>query len=382
LQDSFVYIQDSHQFDQLKNSLQGYYVVGIDTEFERTKTYWPDLCLVQIATPSEVFIVEPNAFDKPWLESFLINPAILKIFHSCRQDIEAFYAFCGVITQNVFDTQVAAALIDMRDQISYADLCHDIFHIHLSKDFQWSNWVARPLLSEQIAYAANDVRYLIPLYLYLKRKLEDVERQELMRNIMSGYEDKGVYTKDARLYFINKCYHPSLSSDHTHALYRLIEWREQYCQTNNVARRLVFDDKDLTHMSPVLSYEDFLPEHPMREILYQVLKKRHPYEGEESQYTAKKSNDIFPKAGQMGHTIKAVHSKIKKTLEQLKVPMHYIVTNNMIVDFLLDPSYKKNPLFNTWRYDLLKQCWGKLLTIKSKFQTEQNHGKTGYEDIG
>ena len=236
LQQAVVYIQTADDFKQLKEGVEGCSVVGIDTEFERTRTYWPDLCLLQIGTPSTVFVVEPHTFDLTWLNSFLQNAEITKIFHSCRQDQEAFYAFSGVMFQNLFDTQVAAALVGMGDQISYADLCQQLLEVQLSKDLQWSDWAKRPLLPEQISYAANDVRYLIELHQILEEKLKETGREELMRNIMCAYEDKINYHKDVRRYFMNKCYQSSLSIEQNYALYQLIEWREQYCQTHNVIR--------------------------------------------------------------------------------------------------------------------------------------------------
>lgn len=367
-----IYIQSIDDFEQFKNGIEGCSLVGIDTEFERTRTYWPDLCLLQIATPSAVFVIEPRAFDRPWLNTFMADKTVTKIFHSCRQDLEAFYALSGVVPQNVFDTQVAASLVGMGDQISYADLCQHLLDIQLSKDFQFSNWATRPLLSEQISYAANDVRYLILLYQDLMHQLKQIERQELIRNIMSTYEDIATYKKTARQYFMNKLHVPSLSLEHAHTLYQLAEWREQYCQTHNVMRRLVFEDKDFQTITPRMSFADFLPEHPMRETLYQVMQN--------AQNDQQMSD--FLKVKQIGHPLKAMHIKIRSTLGQLNIPMHYVVTQNMMVDFLIDPSHETNPLCGSWRYPLLEPCIEKLLLIKSKFQSQQNQSKTGNKNIG
>lgn len=347
-------------------------LVGIDTEFERTRTYWPDLCLLQVATPDTVFVIEPRTIDRPWLNSFMADRAVTKIFHSCRQDLEAFYALSGVVPQNVFDTQVAATLVGMGDQISYADLCQHILEVELSKEYQFSNWAARPLLPQQIYYAANDARYLIPLYQDLMHQLKQIERQELMCNITSTYEDITIYQKTARHYFMNKLHIPSLSLEHAYILYQLAEWREAYCQKHNVMRRLVFEDKDLQQITSDLSFVDFLPLHPMRETLYQLMQN------------VQNDQQIpdFLKIKHIGHPLKAMHTKIKSTLKQLNIPMHYVVTQNMMVDFLIDSSHETNPLFNSWRYPLLEPCIEKLLMIKSKFQAQQNQGKTGDKNVG
>lgn len=372
MQRPFIYIQTTNEFQKFKDGVKGCSIIGIDTEFERTQTYWPVLCLLQIATIETVFAIEPQAIDWDWLNIFMADVAIIKIFHSCRQDLEAFYALSGVIPQNVFDTQVAATLVGMTDQISYANLCKNLLQIELSKDFQWSNWAARPLLPQQICYAADDARYLIPLYQNLMPQLQQVQRQGLMRDIMNVYEDTMTYQKDTRLYFMNKLYLSSMPLDHAYALYQLTEWREQYCQTHNVMRRLVFEDKDLENIKPDIVFSDFLPEHPMRETLYQVMKKTEN----------NKEIPPFLRAQHIGHHIKAIHSKIRSALIQLKIPMHYVVTQNMIIDFLLNQDHDTNPLFNTWRHTLIKPCVDKLLMIKSKFQAQQNQGKNSHENIG
>jgi ribonuclease D len=347
LQQPLIYIQTTAAFQQFKEGVKGCLIVGIDTEFDRTRTYWPDLCLLQIATPQAVFVIEPSAFDLSWLTTFMADPTITKIFHSCRQDLEAFYALSGRIPQNVFDTQVAAVLVGMTDQISYADLCKNLLQLDLCKDFQWSNWAARPLLTEQISYAADDARYLIRLHESLQDQLEAIGRQELMRRIMEAYEDKSTYQKDARRYFMNKIHHSSMPLEHAYALYQLTEWREQYCQTHNVMRRLVFEDKDL--LDPNMRQDD---------------KFKHLYS------TAVKAEEIPPflKAQHMGHPLKAIQTKIRSTLAGIGIPLHYVVTQNMMIDFLLYPSHDTNPLFNTWRYTLIEPCIDKLLMIKSKFQ--------------
>lgn len=369
----FIYIQTVDAFQQCKDDVTNYSIVGIDTEFERTQTYWPVLCLLQIATPKTVFVIEPQALDWDWLNTFMANTTITKIFHACRQDLEALYTFSGVIPQNIFDTQVAATLVGMGDQISYADLCQNLLHVELCKDFQWSNWASRPLLPEQIYYAANDVRYLIPLYRVFMHQLEEAGRQQLMQDIMCTYGERATYQKEARRYFMNKLHHSALSLAHAYALYQLVEWREQYCQTHNVIRRLVLEDKDLeciTH--PDIAFSDFLPQHPMRETLYQIMRK------------AQNDQDIpiFLKAQHIGHPLKAIHTKIKNTLMPLKIPTHYVVTQNMMIDFLLDSSHETNPLFNTWRHQLIEPCVDKLLMIKSKFQAQQNQSKNGHKNIG
>jgi ribonuclease D len=150
--------------------------IGLDTEFLRERTYRAELCLVQLASDTRTACVDPLALAglEP-LVAVLRAPAPIKVMHASRQDLEVLYPLAGVVTP-VFDTQIAAALTGMPAQIGYADLVRRTLGVELDKAHTRTDWSRRPLTAEQIAYAHDDVRYLLPLKTHLEAELERLGR--------------------------------------------------------------------------------------------------------------------------------------------------------------------------------------------------------------
>ena len=356
----FAYIQTPEGFQKIKGEIEQSPIVGIDTEFERLQTYWPVLCLFQIVTSQKIFVLEPSVLDLSWLGALLKNEMVTKVFHACRQDIEALFVFCGVFPQNIFDTQIAATLVGYKDQLGYADVCSLLLNVPVSKAFHWTTWSKRPLLGEQLHYAAEDVRYLIPLYHELSFRLKEKKRQDLMKNIMQTYETWVSCGKDSRYYFMNKVYDRTMSSTQAHVAYRLTVWREQACQQRNVLRRGVLDDTTLRKLAFASSFDDLLSEHPLREQVFQILQEARQEQGV----------PLCIELPRIGLAIKAMQDKIKKILTQQQIPSHYVVSQNMIVDFLLSSDPETALLFQGWRKEILSSCYSKALSIRRKVQAQ------------
>ena len=140
-------------------------VLAIDTEFLREKTYYPRLCLIQAATDGEVALIDPIALeDLSPFAALLADETIVKVFHACSQDLEVLYGSLGVVPQPIFDTQVAAAFIGLRQQMGYGALVEELCGVHLAKADALSDWTHRPLDQHQLEYAEDDVRYLPRMY--------------------------------------------------------------------------------------------------------------------------------------------------------------------------------------------------------------------------
>ena len=151
--------------------------LAVDTEFFRETTYYPQLGLVQLASGNQVALVDPLAFDAlPRLGRLLLDAGITKLFHSCSQDLEVLLHELGGLCCPLQDTQVAAALLQPRDQISYADLVADITGVELEKSQTRTNWLRRPLSRKQQEYAAEDVLYLHPVHDHLLEQLDKANR--------------------------------------------------------------------------------------------------------------------------------------------------------------------------------------------------------------
>ena len=152
---------------------------AMDTEFLRERTYTPELCLIQIANQDLAACVDPLAVnDLSPLGALLDDPAVVKIFHSCRQDLEAIDTRTTIHADNLYDTQLAAAFCGYGDQVSYAALVESVCAVHLPKTHTRTDWSRRPLSGAQLEYALDDVKYLPALHQELHRRLEQKGRVE------------------------------------------------------------------------------------------------------------------------------------------------------------------------------------------------------------
>jgi len=152
--------------------------IALDTEFVRERTYYPKLCLIQVAVAGDVALIDTLAIaDGGALAAPLADPGRPKLLHAARQDIEALLPLTGSPLAPVFDTQQAAALLGFPAQVGYADLVRQVLGIELAKGHARTDWSRRPLSSEQLAYAADDVRYLPALADALEERLEAAGRR-------------------------------------------------------------------------------------------------------------------------------------------------------------------------------------------------------------
>jgi ribonuclease D len=171
------YIDTPGQLQEFCAEMSGKPWLAVDTEFVREKTYYPQLCLVQVCDGETVACIDPIAITElsPLL-SLLNDPGILKVFHAAGQDLELFYHLGKRVPAPVFDTQLAAALAGHGDQIGYANLVSAMLGVQLDKAHTRSDWARRPLSAQEIAYAADDVIYLASLYTKLEAELRQRHR--------------------------------------------------------------------------------------------------------------------------------------------------------------------------------------------------------------
>lgn len=163
--------------------------IGLDTEFLRERTYHARLCLVQLSAPDDARCVDPLANPQlAPLASLLAAPGTVKVMHASRQDLEVLYPIAGV-TRPVFDTQIAAALAGLPAQIGYAELVRRLLQRELAKSHTRTDWSRRPLSAEQIDYALDDVRYLLPLAAQLEQRLGQLGRLEWLAEELAALED-------------------------------------------------------------------------------------------------------------------------------------------------------------------------------------------------
>ncbi len=174
---SFHFIDQRDELIALVGQLHGESELALDTEFMRERTYFPKLCLIQVATASAIACIDPLAIeDLSALTALLACSENLKVAHAARQDVEALLTRSADPPANLFDTQIAAALLGMHPQIGYGDLVQRMLGTALDKAHARTDWSVRPLRREQLEYAADDVRYLLPLHATLRCELEQRDR--------------------------------------------------------------------------------------------------------------------------------------------------------------------------------------------------------------
>lgn len=220
--------------------------VAVDTEFMREQTFWPHLCLVQLAGPAAELIVDPLAPDidlNPFWE-LMADERVVKVFHAARQDIEIVVAEAGRVPHPVFDTQVAAMVCGFGDSVSYVNLVKKVTGKDLDKSSRFTDWSRRPLSQKQLAYALGDVTHLRDIYRYLQGELDATGRASWLDEEMAALTDRKTYET-----------HPDeawqrlkLRVKNRKALAVLMElaaWRERLAQTQNVPRGRILRDEAL-----------------------------------------------------------------------------------------------------------------------------------------
>ena len=244
------YINRPEQLALLCEQIQQEPWVSLDTEFLREKTYYPKFCLLQIASPSWVACVDPLAIaDLTPLFDALYNPNIIKVLHSCRQDLEIFYQITGKIPGPIFDTQIAAPLLGFQENPGYAMLVSSFLNINLNKAHTRTDWTTRPLSDDQIQYAADDVIYLCKIYTIMCEQLEKLGRLSWLDSDFALLNDPELYQLSPENAWLKVRGKNKLTGRQLSILQTLCEWREQTAQAENKPRNWLFPDDMLLELA-------------------------------------------------------------------------------------------------------------------------------------
>ncbi|WP_019015628.1 ribonuclease D [Elioraea tepidiphila] len=224
--------------------------VTVDTEFMRERTYWPELCVVQIAGPEDVAVIDAQApgLDLAPLYALFDNTAVTKVFHAARQDIEIFVLRTGRVPSPLFDTQIAAMVAGFGDQVGYDALVGALAGASIDKAFRFSDWSARPLSAQQIAYAAADVTHLRKVYVKLRARLEREGRLEWVAEEMAALADPATYRVDPEEAWI-RLRSRSGNRRFLAVLRAVAAWREREAQRINIPRQRLVKDETLLEIA-------------------------------------------------------------------------------------------------------------------------------------
>jgi ribonuclease D len=228
--------------------------VTVDTEFMRERTYWPQLCLVQLARPGEAemdaVIIDPLAegIDLAPLFELMVDKNVVKVFHAARQDVEIFHNLGGLIPEPMFDTQVAAMVCGYGDQVGYETLVRRIAKADLDKSSRFTDWARRPLSQKQLDYALGDVTHLRQIYLTLSERLNETGRGHWVAEEMAILTAPTTYfTEPGEAWRRVKA--RSHSPKYLAVVRALAQWRETSAQARDVPRSRVLKDDALLEIA-------------------------------------------------------------------------------------------------------------------------------------
>lgn len=233
--------------------------VTVDTEFMRETTYWPKVCLIQLAGPDEARVIDPLAEGlslEPLLE-LLRNKAVLKVFHAARQDLEIFYKLMGEVPAPVFDSQVAAMVCGFGDQVSYEQLVSKLAGAQVDKSSRFTDWARRPLTQKQVIYALGDVTHLRKIYEKLNAKLVKTGRADWLKEEMALLAAPATY-EIAPENAWKRLKPRTAKGEYLAVLQAAAAWREMEARNRDIPRQRIVRDETMMEIAahPPKSAED------------------------------------------------------------------------------------------------------------------------------
>lgn len=245
-----LYIETSEQLQALCEKLQGAPWIMLDTEFVREKTYHPQFCLLQICDGRVAACVDPIQIDdlSPLVE-LLCETECDKVFHAATQDLEIFQNKWQKLPTPLFDTQLAASMVGLGEQIGYASLVNQLLNHQLGKDQTRTDWSKRPLNEQQRRYALDDVIYLAEVYQILKQRLIDLGREEWLTEDFNQLAQASHYQVNLQDCWQKVKGKQHLRGNHLAILQSLAGWREAEAQRANRPKRWILKDEVLVDLS-------------------------------------------------------------------------------------------------------------------------------------
>ena len=241
-------IDNAEALGALVQHLRGCASVGIDTEFVRTDTFFPRLGLIQVSDGAGTWLIDPLAMGREDMEHFgilLADENVLKVLHSCSEDLEVLEQATGQLPRPVFDTQVAAAFVGLGFSLGYQALVSELTGVQLAKHETRSDWMLRPLSAAQRVYAAEDVEHLATLHARLSGRLAALERLEWFGEDMTKLIDKAAVVAADEDYYQRIKGAWKLDRRQLAVLRALAAWRERRARQTDRPRARIVSDKEL-----------------------------------------------------------------------------------------------------------------------------------------
>ena len=224
--------------------------IAVDTEFMRERTYWPKLCLAQVAGPDDAAAIDALAegIDLAPLDELMANAKVLKVFHAARQDLEIFYLRMNQVPQPLFDTQIAAMVCGHGEAASYESLATKLAKAKIDKSSRFTDWSRRPLSERQISYALSDVTHLRVVYEKLRRQLEKSGRLSWITEEVAVLNDPATYRADPEQAW-RRLKPRGASPRLLGTLKEVAAWRERTAQRIDIPRQRLLRDEQLLEIA-------------------------------------------------------------------------------------------------------------------------------------
>lgn len=318
------WIDDAGQAREALAGWRGQPVVGVDTEFVRERTFWPQLALVQLSLPDRILLLDPLAPGvADALVPLLTDPATLKVMHSASEDLQAFRTACDALPSPLFDTQVAAALAGLGAGMGYQKLVGQVTGVALDKGETRSDWLKRPLTQRQCDYAADDVRHLHALHGHLAERLDASGRRGWLEEDCARAVDGAASDALEPWPHLAVRSAQTLDADAQARLRRLLIWRDQQARASDRPRSWIIDNELVVLLSRRVpadahSFGRLLDAHPrsprqLREALWEAV--RAPLQPEEQQIPLAQPQDDAHRA-----RIKRMQAQVAQVAASLELP--------------------------------------------------------------
>ena len=351
-----MYISTSDELSAFCERIGKERVIAVDTEFLRERTYYPKLCLVQVGTASEIGAIDPILIkDLSPLASIFADERVTKVFHACGQDLEVILDGMGVACTSVFDTQVAAAFLGMRQQVSYASLVEAYAGVRLPKAESLTDWSRRPLDPEQLTYAEDDVRYLPAIYESMIEQLVEKDRLSWVQPEIAEVCDPSHMHRDPRMAYLRLKRSSSLTRRQLAIAREVCAWREKTAASHDIPRKWVLSDEvvvEVCKRAPrtrdrlrKIRGTDQLAEKDVRDLLEMV----QVGEGGPASECPQQERHSHP-SPELESVVDLMIALVRVVSEKSGIATQLIATRDDLVEFAQDRS--KSRLASGWRYEL------------------------------
>jgi ribonuclease D len=334
--------------------------VTVDTEFMRENTYWPELCLVQIANDKEAAAIDPLAYGidlQPLLDLLTENEDVLKVFHAGGQDVEIIVNLTGKTPHPIFDTQIAMMAISQSEQIGYANLVESWLSITIDKGARFTDWSRRPLTDRQIEYAIGDVTHLSEIFPEILKKLVKTGRGAWLDAEMEKLAEVSNYVTDPDLAW-RRIRSQGRNPQVLGRLKALAAWRESEAQHKNIPRGRIMRDETLADIAshPPKQQKDLAKvrglsaawrENDIGKRLMKVIEKAGPLDKDEMPEKMKRGAPLGKEGALVADLLKLL---LKIRAREIDVAARLLTKADEME--ALAAGIRELPVLNGWRYDV------------------------------